>query len=155
MGSGTGSRGAGLRGAWLTSALVFGVVGCGGGETGLKVTAFPVKGKVTFDGQPAAGAFVVFHPRTAAKPGEEVLKPRATVQPDGAFTLSTASDGDGAPAGEYDVTVQWTKPVKQGPDLVAGPNVIPKAYAEPATTPLHVTVRDSDNALEPFAITRK
>jgi hypothetical protein len=155
MGSGTGSRGAGLRGAWLTSALVFGVVGCGGNETGLKVVAFPVKGKVTFDGQPAAGAFVVFHPRTAAKPGEEVLKPRATVQPDGAFTLSTASDGDGAPAGEYDVTVQWTKPVKQGPDLVAGPNVIPKAYAEPATTPLHVTVRDSDNALEPFAITRK
>lgn len=155
MGFRTGNGGAGFRGAAVLAAMVLGSTGCSDDATGLKVPAFPVKGKVTFDGQPAAGAFVVFHPKTSAKPGEEVLKPRATVKPDGEFTLSTASDGDGAPAGEYDVTVQWTKPVKQGADLVAGPNVIPRAYAEPATTPLHATVRDSDNALEPFAITKK
>ena len=76
----------------------------------------------------------------------------------GAFAMAAAcgcGEGGGAPVGDYAVTVQWMKPVKQGKDLVPGPNVVPKAYAEPSSTPLKATVAESENALEPFAITRK
>ena len=150
-------RAAGLLGRAATAAVLACCVGCndGGAASGLKVPVFPVKGKVTFEGEPAAGAFVVFNPKAPPKPDEAPSKPRATVQADGSFVLTTAVEGDGAPAGEYDVTVQWTKPIKQGNDFIAGPNVIPKSHASPATTPLHATVRESDNELEPFAITRK
>lgn len=148
------------RGRWrpVGAALVaFATAACGCGEGGsdLKVPVFPVKGKVTFEGEPAAGAFVVFHPKTPPKSGDTPSNPRATVQPDGTFALTTSSEGDGAPVGDYAVTVQWMKPVKQGKDLVPGPNVVPKAYTEPASTPLKATVAESENALEPFAITRK
>ncbi|MDG3007466.1 hypothetical protein [Paludisphaera mucosa] len=137
-------------------AAATGLWGCSdAGLAGPDVPVYPVKGKVTFEGEPAAGAFVVFNPKTAPKPGQQAFTPRATVQADGTFALTSATEGDGAPAGEYAVTVQWLKPVKQGADLVAGPNVIPKAYATAETTPLKTTVRQSDNALEPFAITRK
>ncbi|WP_165247105.1 hypothetical protein [Paludisphaera soli] len=142
------------RAAMLAAAAA--AFGCSDdAASGPGVPVFPVKGKVTFEGEPAAGAFVVFNPKTPPKAGAEAYTPRATVQADGSFSLTSATEGDGAPAGDYAVTVQWTKPVKQGNDLVAGPNVIPKAYTTPATTPLQVTVKDSDNALEPFAITRK
>ncbi len=144
------------RGIAGAIAMAVGAWGCSeGGDPGLKVPVFPVKGKVTFEGEPASGAFVTFHPKTPPKPGETPTSPRATVQPDGAFALTTATEGDGAPAGEYAVTVQWMKPIKQGKDAVPGPNVVPKSYAEPSTTPLTATVRESDNALEPFAITKK
>jgi hypothetical protein len=137
-------------------AAVAGAWGCrDDSATGPGVPVFPVKGKVTFEGEPAAGAFVVFNPKAAPKAGAEGFTPRATVQADGSFSLTSATEGDGAPAGDYAVTVQWTRPVKQGSDLVAGPNVIPRAYGTPATTPLQVTVKESDNALEPFAIARK
>ena len=142
--------------AWALGLAAAAACGCGdAGSSGPSAPVFPVKGRVTFDGQPASGAFVVFTPQAAPKPGEEPVRPRATVQPDGGFVLTTAAEGDGAPAGDYAVTVQWTRPVKQGKDLVPGPNVIPRAYAEPGSTPLKVTVRESDNELEPFAISKK
>lgn len=136
-------------------AAVAGFMGCNDGSgPGLKVPTFPVKGSVTFDGQPAAGAFVVFHPKSPAA-GSEGFTPRATVRADGTFALTSAAEGDGAPAGDYAVTVRWMKPVKQGNELTPGPNVVPKAFLDPATTPLKATVRDSDNELEPFAVARK
>lgn len=147
---------ASARAAVGAMVVLAGACGCGDGvDSGLKVPVFPVKGKVTFEGEPASGAFVVFHPKTPPKPGDTPSSPRATVQPDGTFVLTTATEGDGAPAGEYAVTVQWMKPVKQGKDLVQGPNVVPKSYTEASSTPLGATVCESDNALETFAITKK
>jgi hypothetical protein len=136
-------------------ATAAGVWGCSEEGPGLKVPVYPVTGTVTFQGEPASGAFVVFHPRTPPKPGDVPSSPRATVRPDGTFALTTAVEGDGAPAGDYAVTVEWLKPVKQGNDMVPGPNVLPKSHAEAATTPLAASIHGSDNALEPFAITRK
>ncbi|WP_337176084.1 hypothetical protein [Paludisphaera sp.] len=144
----------GMRAA-LAMVAAAGALGCSEAGADLKVPVFPVTGKVTFEGEPAAGAFVVFHPRTPPREGDTPSSPRATVQPDGSFALTTSTEGDGAPAGDYAVTVQWMKPVKQGKDLVPGPNVVPKAYAEASSTPLTASIRESDNALEPFAITRK
>ena len=124
-------------------AVVAAFAGCSDEGSGLKVPVFPVKGSVQFEGQPASGAFVAFHPQTPAKPGEECLGRRPQVQSDGTFEVTTASRADGAPAGEYAVTVLWTKPIKQGNDTVAGPNVIPPIYSKPETTPWKVTVKDA------------
>jgi hypothetical protein len=134
--------------------LLAAAVGCSDAGGAARVPVFPVKGTVRFEGRPASGAFVVFHPRSAPRPGEETPRSTGQVQPDGAFELTTTSQADGAPAGDYAVTVQWTKLIKQGGDTVAGPNVIPPIYGRPETTPLKVTVKDAPNQLDPFNITK-
>ena len=91
----------------------------------------PVVGAIQFRGQPADGAFVSLHPKNAT---EGVPNPRATVAKDGSFVVSTYDGNDGAPEGDYVVTVQWYKPVRQGNDLVGGPNVLPPKYASPRTS---------------------
>jgi len=137
-------------------AVVMGCTGCSG-EGDATVPVYPTTGRVVFEGQPAAGAFLTFHPKepNAAGPGNQTPPPTATAGADGAFSLTTATKDDGAPAGEYVVTVQWNRPVKRGDELVAGPDVIPKRYGRPETTPLAATVRETANMLEPFEITKK
>jgi len=153
--AGRGRRPAGVVGWVAVLAAVAAFAGCSEGGSGLKVPVFPVKGSVEFDGEPASGAFVVFHPKTPAKPGEESPRSTAQVQTDGTFEVTTASQADGAPAGDYAVTVLWTKPIKQGNDTVAGPNVIPPIYSSPDSTPLSVTIKDAPNQIEPFKIKKK
>lgn len=137
-----------LRGA-LPLLAATGLAACSGGEG--RTLTFPVQGAVKYRGEAAPGAFVVFHP-VSPRPGEPV-RPTATVGPDGSFRV-TSDDGDGAPAGEYAVTVDYYKPVGTGSDLQRGPNVIPPRYGRPETTPLKVTVRAGANTIEPFAITK-
>src|SRR5262245_1066888 len=70
---------------------------------------YPVSGHVYCNGQPAEGALVVFHPVDDS--GEMVvLRPSAAVRADGFFELGSYKSGDGAPAGDYRVTVQWLPP---------------------------------------------
>ena len=103
----------------------------------------PVQGKVFFDGTPAPGAMLVFHLITdpAKKP---VRAADALVEPDGTFTMSTYTANDGAPAGDYVVTVVWPKPLYD--DLGRpGPNQLPANYAKIETTPLKATVKSGNN----------
>jgi hypothetical protein len=140
---------------WLAAALLgmgLGVAGCSAGSP---LAVYPVSGKVSLDGEPASGALVVFHAKAPVKKGDTVIRPSAQVQPDGTFQLTSLSSGDGAPAGDYAVTVQWNRLVKQGGDVVAGPNVVPREYTNPETTPLKVTVSTSPIELEPFQLARK
>jgi hypothetical protein len=67
---------------------------------------YPVHGQV-FDNKdkPAAGAMVVFHPVGGAP--DDIDKPRAFVADDGSFALTTYEKDDGAPEGEYVVTIEW------------------------------------------------
>jgi hypothetical protein len=64
---------------------------------------YPVRGKVLFEGQPARGATLVLHP--LGNSGANAIMPRAFVDRDGGFEVFTYAAGDGAPAGEYAVTV--------------------------------------------------
>jgi hypothetical protein len=106
-------------------------------------------GAIQFRGQPANGAFVSLHPKNAA---EGVPNPRAMVAQDGSFTVSTYDGNDGAPEGDYIVTVQWYKPVKQGNDLVGGPNVLPAKYASPRTSDVVVHIAAGENRLKPIQL---
>src|SRR5262245_41415792 len=90
----------------LTAAYVAGLGLCaaGCGSDGRK-PVFPVSGKVTWDGRPARGATVVFHPVTDN--GPDAVRPRGKVNADGSLEVTTYAAKDGAPAGEYKLTVEW------------------------------------------------
>src|SRR5688500_1841346 len=64
---------------------------CGEAEPD-RVTVYPAAGKITFKGQPTPGAVVTLHPKDAASEG--VPSPRASVDKDGTFKLSTFNGGD-------------------------------------------------------------
>lgn len=73
-----------------------------------------VSGKVTFKGQPVAGAIVTFAPKS---PGAKAAA--GTTDASGRFRLTTSGAGDGAVAGSYAVTV--IKPERpKGPPAESG-----------------------------------
>jgi hypothetical protein len=100
-----------------------------------------VAGKVTFDGKPIPGAYIVFRGI-----GKERRLPRAdgTVESDGTFRLSTYTAFDGAPAGEYAVTVELRKP-RFTADGRQGPNQLPSRFADSTKSGLRVTVKPGPN----------
>ena len=87
------------------------VTGCGVPDE-FRHLVYPSCGVVTKAGTPVANATVIFHPvdpktiqLPAGKKGIEIAKPTTTTDKDGKFDLSTYLAKDGAPAGEYKVTV--------------------------------------------------
>src|SRR5262249_11544025 len=71
---------------------------------------YPVTGKVTYKGEPAAGAQVVLAPDgppAPGAPGGGGEPPSAIVEEDGRFTVSSGDRGDGAPPGKYKVLITW------------------------------------------------
>src|SRR5437879_6143573 len=70
---------------------------------------YPVHGRV-LDGnnKPAAGALLIFHPIEVSD--LDLTKPLAHVRDDGTFALTTYNKDDGAPEGEYAVTIEWQQP---------------------------------------------
>jgi hypothetical protein len=129
-----------LRGLFL--ALMVVAVGCGQGEVAPPVAVHPAQGKITFKGLPTHGATVTLHPKT---PTADVPVPRATVDKTGAFQISTFAPSDGAPEGEYTVTVFWYKPIGTGLDVTPGPNVIPVKYTKPESTDIVVKIAAGQN----------
>jgi hypothetical protein len=121
--------------------------GCGDSEK--RVPVFPVSGTVTYQGKPPVGAQIVLHlANSTATPD---AAPIGVVQDDGSFKFTVYDPGDGAPQGDYVATVQWFKLNKEmgGP----GPNVIPKKYTDPKTSPIKVTVTGpGPTAIPPITI---
>ena len=118
-----------------------------------------VKGQVLYQGKPIEGAVVTFHPK-----GGDDLKahhPSGLTDKDGNFTLSTPA-GEGAPVGDYVVTVNWYRPVEQAaakkavistempaapPDYFKG-----KPYASRDHTKLEAKITPDTKTLEPFRL---
>lgn len=136
------------------SALILaGALGCcavGCSDSGPpRAATYPVSTTITFQGKPIPGAFVALHPKT---PLDDVPTPRANIGKEGELKVSTYDTADGAPAGEYVVTVEWYKPIKQGGDVVSGPNVIPRKYASPKTSPVVIKVAEGATEIPPIQI---
>jgi hypothetical protein len=121
---------------------VLSLSGCGGNG----IHTVPVSGKVMVQGQPAAGAQVVLHP-VATQP-EQTFSAIGKVQEDGTFKISAFGKDDGAPPGEYVATVQWFKLVQTDGGAGPGPNVIPRNYGDPATSPFKVSIKDGATLLD-------
>ena len=131
--------------------VIAAICGCSSEEVEVRVPVTPVSGSVSFNGEPAAGAQVILFPKGHALPDGNVAS--ATVKSDGTFDVSIYSDGSGVPAGDYVVTVQWFKLVQDEGGAGRGPNVIPKQYGDPESSPVKVTVTEGDKTqIEPIEI---
>lgn len=131
-------------------ALLLAAAGCGGAA---RPPAYPVSGRVLdAAGRPAEKAVVTFH-RAGAGPND--ARPSGRVEADGSFRLSTYAENDGAPAGEYAVTVVWPGPPpkdlrgdpgEEGPDRLSG------RYRDPAKAAWRVTVGEGPTTLDLFQL---
>jgi hypothetical protein len=136
------------RGVALAALLVAALAGCGGkGIT-------PVRGVVTLEGQPVAGATVLFMPEDE----NEGHPATGFTSSDGTFQLMTYKANDGALPGTYHVLIRKTEAAQDQyaaertakerakgkfEDKVAHKNQkaeLPEAYARFDKTPLRCTV---------------
>jgi len=93
-----------LRRCVLSASLWAVLLACAGGcSDSQRAKVFPVRGKLLIGGKPAAGAHLVFHPLNP----QIVSRAVGVTKPDGSFQLMTHSAADGAPAGDYVVTIFW------------------------------------------------
>lgn len=148
----------------LLGAGLLAVAGCGESQRiEGRADLYPVNGRVTYRGAPVPGASVVFHRQGGAA---DAAPQSAFGQTDenGNFNLTTYSNADGAPAGEYIVTVtkretaepspaadpeEYVPPEAAGAAVPQRPaSLIPEKYESPATSDLRATV-SADGTNEP------
>jgi hypothetical protein len=123
--------------------------GCGGDNLP-RSEAFPVVGRVLVNGKPASRAEITFHPLSSS--GKQV-SPFAIAGEDGTFRPSTHLANDGAPLGEYAVTVVWPKILKGvGGEEDRGPDQLRDRFRDPQRPAAKVTIAAGDNALPPIEL---
>jgi hypothetical protein len=88
----------GLISAALAAVILIGCWGCGS-SGGAPAALIPVKGKVTYKGQPVTKGVIRFEPDGYGRMASGDL------QTDGTFTLTTLKPGDGVVAGEHKVSI--------------------------------------------------
>jgi hypothetical protein len=103
------------------------LAGCGG-STGT------VTGRVTFKGQPLAGAVVIFVPEAGIGAG-------GATDSDGRYQLTSRSPGDGVKAGNCKVGFLPADPVK-------APLLIPPRLRDPETSGITAVVKGGTNVLD-------
>jgi hypothetical protein len=120
-------------------------IGCGKSD-GPRVTTHPASGKISINGEAPVGATISFHSPQAADPKSA---PKAIVEKDGTFKVTTYQKSDGAPPGDYTATVAWYKITPEG---VRGDDVVPKQYSNSATSPIKVSIKPGSNEIPPIEI---
>lgn len=137
----------------ILSIVGLGIAAGTAGGCGDAPSIYPVNGHLIIGGQLAGNASVAFHrlPKRGAapQPGAVAYCPAGVSEPDGSFHLTTLRPDDGAPEGEYAVTVIWPKDLT-GIDECECPDPaqhdrLRGEYANPQTTPLRASVRTKEN----------
>jgi hypothetical protein len=117
---------------------------------------YPVSGKVMCDNSPAEGAVVTFYPDGPVT--NKSTLPQGVVDAHGVFQISTFHKGDGAPAGNYKVTVNWTKRMKElRPDTDENDSVllINESFSRPDKSGFSALVKAGPNELPAFVVERR
>jgi hypothetical protein len=128
--------------------LVLTVVGCGGSG---RPAVHPTRGQLWIGSKPAIHARIALQPVGEGK--ENLPHPVGIVGEDGSFRLTSFDAADGAPAGEYAVTVtQYLAAGKRGSDETTPVNYLPARYAKAETSRLRVTIQPGTNELPPFRL---
>jgi len=129
------------------NALVFTSCGKSGRQP-----VYAVQGHVLYEGKPVPNAQVVLHPLADDK--NQPVRPTGRAAEDGSFALTTYEAGDGAPEGEYAVTVDLRRrdPEVEGD---ASRSVLPARYLKSATSPLRVQIKKGKNELPPFELSAR
>ena len=138
----------------LVCALCLACASCGREDSG-RVPVYPATGLITWNGEPLAGALLVFHPTTALSGADDepVPIPGANSQEDGSFAVSTYLPGDGLPEGDYQVTVSCEDRRAEKPKDDDYPELLPSRYQNPTTSGLSVSIVPGENELPAFELT--
>jgi hypothetical protein len=112
--------------------------------------AYPVKGRVLLgDGKPLTSGKVIFLPRQGG------MTAHGEIASDGTFSLKTADEREGAPAGEYKIRIEpgASAVAVKGGRLDTNNLPFPPSYLdEDGETGLIATVRTEATQLEPFRL---
>jgi hypothetical protein len=130
-----------LTARWLRRLLTIGglcfVLLCSSCGDGRKAV-YLVRGEVLDAAdKPATGAVVVFNPVNPDP--KDPLKPVGKVDDSGHFSLTSYKENDGAPVGEYTVTITWPTPRKTPMDPDLG-DQLKGRYATPEKSTIRATV---------------
>jgi hypothetical protein len=137
-----------------------------GGCGDRRLDVAPVRGKVVYRGTGIPRAVVIFHPDEEAVEKARRMRPFAYTDEQGNFQLKTYVDGDGAPPGDYRVSIvaRSTAPgnrprqdARETEKATTGrainiPAEVSKKYANVETSGIAVTVHEGENTLEPFVL---
>ena len=104
--------------------------GCQGDQS---ATPVPASGVVTYNGDPVAGAYVLFVP-------EEGPKASATTDADGSFDLMTIKEKDGVVPGPCRIAIEKRAPLDPKDPYVAPKSLIPERYSSIKDSGLSETV---------------
>jgi hypothetical protein len=146
---------------WTLGMLaIVGMLAMSGCQRGPKrVSLFPATGEVRVGNQPAAGVAVVLHPAADAAPEMARLRPHGTTDASGRFKLSTYVADDGAPAGQWIVTLTWPDnrlPENQREQILASGDALPDRFrgrlASPERSTWQVTIQAGENNLPPILV---
>lgn len=131
---------------WLLPAILTVVLGCS--EQVDMMPAYPVTGTVTYQGRPMPKAIITFYP---VNQGLVQVAPRGISDANGNYHLTTRTQGDGAPPGEYRVTIYWPEePCPANPDDAdpLPPDRLKNAYSHAEKSPLVVQVLNEQNNMD-------
>lgn len=124
------------------------LAGCGPPEG--RKSVYPAKGRiVNAKGEPLAGAVVMMHPTDALT--DHRHKPAGTADKDGNFVLSTYTENDGAPSGEYVATIEW-KPVRKNLNEPEPTDRLGGKFRDPKASPFKITIAKKSNDLPPIQL---
>ena len=128
-------------------ALVALACGCGG-QKGPRLYA--VTGSLRINGEPAKDVNVMFTPVAPLEGVTAPLSPTAVTGKDGTFRLMSFKPGDGAPAGDYLITIVY--PMNRFNKHLAGIDRLKGKFANPKTSKLTAKVEPKSNELAPFEV---
>jgi hypothetical protein len=122
--------------------------GCSGSK---QTPVYPVRGQVLLNGKPLSQAIVTFHHQGS---GPDAPAPSAQTDSEGRYTLTSYQNGDGAPEGEYAVSLVCfrTRELRKGSDEDTARNIVPARYANAATSRLTAKVAAGKNELPPLQV---
>lgn len=129
-------------------------LGCGPKRNANEKQVFKIKGTVTVDGKPVPEIQVALHDK-AGPDNKQPTYPQGFTDADGNIQISTYAQGDGAPAGDYNVTFSW-QVLNVMSRSYSGPDKLNKKYSDPKTTPFSLTLGEGKpNDLGPVELTTK
>lgn len=133
-----------MRGVVL--AVCAATVGCSGDEQVELLPLHDVGGTLTCDGRPMSHAIIIFHPM---KKGLVGGSPRATADESGRYQLTTFRADDGAPVGDYRVTIYWPEGGAASEDAdPLPPDQLKSAYSDEKTTAIRAAVPCDDGRFD-------
>ena len=115
---------------------------------------YPVNGRVSVRGTPAEGARVVFYPVSdeLKKPGMPI--PYGTADSQGNFKLRSYDIDDGAPEGDYRISIIWldVPPEKAKENPLSAKDRLSGQYSNPQTSKLTAKVEKGGGEIPPFEL---